>query len=85
MPIYKTIKVLNDELSTNTATIPTTLGGGQLGHVAIIVSPAIYATLSNTPFVAPTSPNAPNLAGLTDPQISAANQAYNKALQIFQD
>ena len=85
MPIYETIKIINDELSTNAATIPTTLGGGNLGHVAITVSPTIYATLSNTPFVAPTAPNPPNLTGMTAPQISAANRAYDKLLQTFQE
>ena len=76
---------MNDKLSTNAATISTTLGGGSLGHVGITVSPTIYATLSTTAFVPPTAPTAPVTAGLTGPQISAANRAYDKDKQTFQE
>ena len=72
-------------MSTNVATIPTTLGGGTLGHVAITVSPTIYATLSTSPFIAPNAPNPPNLTSMTALQISAANRAYDKDLQTFRD
>ena len=53
VPTYQSIKIVNDELSKNAATIPTTRGGGTLGHVGITVSPTIYATLSITPFTTP--------------------------------
>ena len=84
-PTYETIKTLNEELSTNAATISTTLGGGSLGHVGITVSPTIYATLSDTAFAPPTAPTAPVTAGMTGPQISAANRAYDKDKQTFQE
>ena len=84
-PTYETIKTVNNELSTNAATISTTLGGGTLGHVAITVSPKIYATLLATAFVSPTSPTPPVTAGMTRPQISAAKRTYDKAKQTFQD
>ena len=83
VPTYQTIKVVNDELSKNAATIPTTRGGGTLGHVGITVSPTIYATLSITPFNVPTTPTPPVLTGFTGPQISTANQIYDKAKVEF--
>lgn len=83
VPTYQSIKIANDELSKNAATIPTTRGGGTLGHVGITVSPTIYATLSATPFNAPTTPTAPVLTGMTGPQIAAANRAFDKAKTEF--
>ena len=83
VPTYQTIKVINDELSKNAATIPTTRGGGALGHVGITVSPTIYATLSTSAFTAPICPTSPVLTGLTGPQISAANRAYDKGKTEF--
>ena len=73
VPTYQSIKIVNDELSKNAATVPTTRGGGTLGHVGITVSPTIYATLSITPFTAPTTSTTPVLTGLTGPQISSVN------------
>ena len=51
------LTILEKELITMTASIPTTLGGGSHGHVAIIVEPAKYLTMTGgTPFTAPANP-----------------------------
>ena len=34
----------------NAALLPTTLGGGQHGHIGIIMTPQLYTTLENTPY-----------------------------------
>ena len=65
LPTYKTIKKLNDDISTNAASIASDLGGGAHGHLAITVTPAIYATVSNVLFNEPENPQPPNINNLT--------------------
>ena len=40
----------------NAASLPTTLGGGQHGHIGIIMTPQLYTTLANTPYYSPPDP-----------------------------
>ena len=40
----------------NAASLPTTLGGGQHGHIGIIINLQLYTTLENTPYDSPTDP-----------------------------
>ena len=82
-PTYEHIQELNEEINANAASIVTTRGGGAHGHLALTVSPAVYATLSNTPFVTPALPTAVNPAGLTGPQIAEANRMYVEQLTGF--
>ena len=83
LPTYETIKRLNDDISANAASVHTDLGGGNHGHLGLTVSPTIYATVSGTPYTAPTSPAPPALTGLTGPQITAANRRYDSDKKKF--
>ena len=76
-PTYDSIKVVNDELSANAASVHSDLGGGLHGHLAITMNATIYATISVTPFTAPTVPAPPVLAGMTAAQITALNRRYD--------
>ncbi len=45
------------QLKINAQSVPTQLGGGQLGYLALILTPAEYAAIPNTtPFIRPTDP-----------------------------
>ena len=55
-PTYDSITAVKTELYANAAVIPTTLGGGQLGHLGLVMPPALYETLSETPFIIPADP-----------------------------
>ena len=69
-PNYESLKNLKDELKANAASIPTTLGGGTHGYLGLILSPAAYATIAATQFIAPIYPGQhPNVPAGT----SAAN------------
>ena len=83
IPTYESIKRLNDDISANAASVHTDLGGGAHGYLGMTVSPAIYATISNTAFTRPPSPTAPALTGLTGPQITAANRRYDADKKKF--
>ena len=42
---------LTNELKANSRSALSNLGGGAHGHLGLIMSPADYATISNTPFL----------------------------------
>jgi hypothetical protein len=48
-PTYETLQTLVTELKANAGSVPSTLGGGQNGHLGIILSPPRYATLAHAP------------------------------------
>jgi hypothetical protein len=45
--------LIANDLKANASCINSGLGGGAYGHLALTVPTAVYATLSNTPFVIP--------------------------------
>ena len=53
LPNYKTIAELHLKLNSNSASVHSNLVCGTLGLLWITVSPTVYATLSDTPFVVP--------------------------------
>eukprot|EP00978_Attheya_sp_CCMP212_P040293 scaffold218329_cov33-Attheya_sp.AAC.1 len=55
-PTYATINLLTKCVYGNAATLPTTLGGGNLGHIVFFMRPGLYATISPVPFVMPPNP-----------------------------
>ena len=55
-PTYETIHQLVNDLYANAAAIPSLLGGGRHGHVGILMSATLYATLSNSPYIIPIDP-----------------------------
>ena len=75
-PTYENLKTLNEELNANATSIVTTQGGGVHGHLALTVSPAVYATLSETLFKVPELPDTVDPTGLTGPQIAEENRRY---------
>ena len=73
IPSYESIKYLNGDISTNTASVHSDLGDGNHGHLRLLVNPVIYATIFPVPYQPPANPAPPNTAGMTGPQITAAN------------
>ena len=55
-PTYATINLLTKCVYGNAATLPTTLGRGNLGHIGFVMRPGLYATISPVPFVMPPNP-----------------------------
>ena len=86
-PTYKTLQtLLTTKIKANASSVPSTLGGGQYGHLRLILSAARYATLANTvPWVSPPNPGpfAPP-AGGTGPQIEAAKDVWRELKLSFE-
>ena len=55
-PDYGSINDLIQGLYTNAASLPTTLGGGQHGHIGLVMSNILYATISAVPYSNPIDP-----------------------------
>ena len=78
------VRSIQAELYANAQAVPTSLGGGDHGHLGLITSPADYLRLSAqpTPFNVPAAPVAPGLAG----NVNAREQellAYRDAKEVF--
>ena len=57
IPTYESIAELNLQLNANAASVQSSnLGNGQLGLLALTVSPAVFNTLSAVAFVHPVNP-----------------------------
>jgi hypothetical protein len=52
-PAYDDIRQLRTVIYHNAASIPSERGGGQHGHLGMVMNNAIYATLTDTPWVDP--------------------------------
>lgn len=79
-PTYETLQTLSTEIKANAASVPSTLGGGNFGHLGLILSDARYATLATTiPWITPVNPGPfnPPAAG-TAPQIEAAKDVWRE-------
>ena len=52
-PTYEALRVLFNQLKANARSIHTTLGGGQFGHLGLVLTAPQYALLSNHPYQEP--------------------------------
>jgi hypothetical protein len=85
-PDYASISMMVQLLYSNAATLTTTLGGGQNGHIGIIMPATLYATLSNTLYTAPPDPGAvPTHAVNATAAVRETDRLNHKAAQKLFD
>ncbi len=85
-PVYESLQTLTTELKANAGSVPSTLGGGQHGHLGLLLSAVRYAALLHTaPWVSPVNPGpfVPPDAG-TGPQIEAGKDVWHELMQTFE-
>ncbi|CAB9524069.1 hypothetical protein SEMRO_1490_G277030.1 [Seminavis robusta] len=78
-PTYNTLKIIHQELNANAMAVPSTLGGGHYGHLALVIPPASFNALPNTaPLVTPVHPGPEPIHGdaPTAAQITETNRTY---------
>ena len=76
------------QLKRNAQRVPTSLGGGQLGYLALILSTLAYDNIPNSsPFVRPTLPGlfTPSNTRLTAAEISEEKAAYDEAVRLYNE
>ena len=85
-PTYDTLQRLHNELKSNAASVPSSLGGGAHGHLGLVVSPARYALISNVPYARPQPPGMLILPPNVTDQIAMINRDnYNEQVRTFRE
>ena len=85
-PDTASLNLLKKEIYANAMSKPSLLGGGNHGFLALVMSPAGYASLIGTqPFIDPLHPGvqAQHPHAATGPQMTEANRRYDFALTTF--
>jgi len=84
-PNYESLVEVHLKLNTNAASVHSHLGDERLGLLYLTVTPAVYNTQSNIPFMPPTNlgpiPMIPNNA--TAHQINEINRQFNRATALY--
>ena len=86
-PTYETLADLKTLIAANAATIPSTRGGGTNGHLGIILSPAVYTTVSATAWINPTNPGGVPVIppGTTAAQTGAIIRTHTEELREWRE
>ena len=87
-PSTATLITLWNEVKANAQAVHSTLGGGEHGHLGLVCSPEIYATLvpDNTPYIKPQNPGRLMIEGTeTQYQIAQRRNEHAEALRMFQE
>ena len=69
IPTFTTLTTLRNQLKANAASVPSTRGGGNHGDLGLVLSDAIYNTISQTAWTVPAHPG-------TNPNIPAGTTAH---------
>jgi ribosomal protein S17E len=87
IPSYTTISTLNLKLNANAASIQSDLGNGALGLLSLTVSPDVFNTLSDIPFIAPLNPGPQPIIpeAATAAMLSALTRAHTENLRIWRE
>jgi hypothetical protein len=84
---YETIHTAQLQLNANARSVHSDGSDGQLGHLALTITPAAYIALStcNVPFIAPLNPpvHPEHPAGSTPSQISEINHQHKEDKKVF--
>ena len=85
VPNLQSLRTLRRELYANARAIPTTLGGGANGHLALIMPNAAYLTRAGMAFPAPAHPGGlpAHTASASNAQIASTNRNYDALLVAY--
>eukprot|EP00957_Ditylum_brightwellii_P134228 10233304-Ditylum_brightwellii.AAC.1 len=85
-PDYAAINAIIQQLYKNTATIPSSLGGGAHGYIGLVMEPTLYSSLSATAYNAPGAPTRTMLPGNASSQVRYnEDNHYRKELDIYEN
>ena len=84
-PNYKTVAEVHFKLNSNSASVQSNLGYGQLGLLYLTVSPSVYNTLFAIVFIPPVNPGATTIitAGSTSAAIANELRSFADATALF--
>ena len=85
-PTAETLLNLTNELKANARSVNSHLGGGNHGHLGLILSPADYAHLSNVAFQRPIHPGILTIPPNTTQHMSnTLRETHKEALRLFNE
>ena len=87
-PTTATLITLQREVRANALSVNTTLGGGAHGHLGLVCSAAVYATIPNTAvYTRPNSPGALTITqnGATQYTIAQERDQHEELTRIFRE
>ena len=84
-PTYQNLKEMEKEVLACLASVPTTLGGGKLGHLALGVTTEKYQRLSNTEYERPTDPKKFKSEKTDEAEIQKEQDAHDEQVAAFQE
>ena len=84
-PTYADILNLRREISANLASVPSTLGGGQYGHMGLALKDETYKRMCSVTdsYIRPTDPGKFSPNNLTGAELSAAKQEHEDLVHDF--
>jgi hypothetical protein len=82
-PTPEAVCFLRRELYANAQAIPTTLRGGQYGHLGLLMDDNEYSRVSPIPNILPGLPPMPVYDGATAVEQDAIKDAYKQAMDTF--
>ena len=85
-PTYESVKRLHNEVKANAVQVRSNLGGGNFGHLGLVMSNAQYALISGVPFNRPAH-SGPLVVppGSTQAQIQAIRDTHREQLRVFHE
>ena len=86
-PTFADLQTLKKQVKANAASVPTTLGGGNNGHLGLVSDATTYARVSSTPYLRPVLPPALTAPapGSTGPQIVERQRLYKLQVAMFHE
>ena len=85
-PTYDSLKTIKDQLKANAGAVNSDLGGGEHGHLGLVLQPEEYARVSNTPYVRPEHPGELNIPlGTPQHESHRLRAEHKEAFRIFRE
>lgn len=85
-PTYESLRVLLNQIKANARSIHTTLGGGQHGHLGLVLTPQQYALLTPQPYVRPPRPPPLVIPAFQLPHVVQTEQArHAEQVRLFNE
>ena len=85
-PTTSSLMTLENEIKANAQSVMTTLGGGNNGHLGLVLDPTRYGRIPGTSvYNCPTLPTLVFAATATGPQIALQKEIYYENLRLFKE
>ena len=85
VPAYEPLRKIKNELKTNASTVQCDLGGGNNGHLGLVLSAVEYTTVSATPYVQPIHPGTVIPVGTTNWETQILHEVHREKIWLFRE